>query len=187
MLNFIHPLKKILNIISHLFYQRKNFSQMPYNGWKEWACEAKFLVTVSQRAETPLYIIFLTSKEVRALRRSYSDIISLTILKRGLHTKYKQIKHNLSENGLNNQQLTCPTYCWGGTPGATLCCPFTTAITNSNTETPKTFIFGVTTAPVNKNSIIKHNGSWGSSVSIVSDYILANWGSIPSRDKGFFV
>lgn len=68
-----------------------------------------------------------------------------------LHSKYKQIKNNLSENGLNNQQLTCPVYCCGGTPGATLCCPFTATITNSRTETLKTFIIEVTMVPVNKN------------------------------------
>jgi len=59
----------------------------------------------------------------------------------------KQIKPNISEADLNNQQLTCPIYCCGGTPGATLCCPFTTA-TNSRTSRHETFKF--VKLPVNK-------------------------------------
>jgi hypothetical protein len=57
---------------------------------------------------------------------------------------------NLGEADLNNQQLTCPIYCCGGTPGATLCCPFTTTVTNSRTSKEKTFNFKVVTLPVNK-------------------------------------
>jgi hypothetical protein len=60
----------------------------------------------------------------------------------------KQIKPNVSEADLNNQQLTCPIYCCGGTPGATLCCPFTTTITNSRTSRKQTFEF--VKLPVNK-------------------------------------
>jgi hypothetical protein len=60
----------------------------------------------------------------------------------------------LNEADLNDQELTCPIYCCGGTPGATLCCPFTTTINNSKTERQNTFIFE---QPVNKNGIIKNN------------------------------
>lgn len=76
-------------------------------------------------------------------------------LKIRFHGKYKQIKPSPNEAGLNNQQLTCPIYCCGGTPGATLCCPFTTTIINSKTNTQKAFIFEVMTLPVNKHIMIK--------------------------------
>jgi hypothetical protein len=38
------------------------------------------------------------------------------------------------------------------------------------------------------NSVVVYfnSRSWGSSVSVVSDYRLDDWGLIPSRGKGFF-
>jgi hypothetical protein len=110
--------------------------------------------------DSPYSLNVKTFKTFKLQRVSVLNITSITnpsALKIRFHGKYKQIKPNSSEADLSSQQLTCPIYCCGGIPGATLCCPFTTTIINSKTKRQKTFILEIMTLPVNKNIIIKCN------------------------------